>query len=810
MTTNARLLLNELDGLRALARSLVHGDADDLLQDAAVTALAHPPADVDRPVRGWLATVLRNRWRMDRRAARRRQVRELAAMAAPGADERTGTRDAAGEAIDRARALEKLATALVALDEPFRSTVIRRYLDGEAPIEIARALRVPAGTVRWRLKTGLARLRAALDESIPPWQRAFAPFVSLSGAAMKTKTTVSIVAIVILLLLGAGVVWRTLAGDPTTAPHAPPPHDHRPALAVTPAPNSAAALAADTAPVRDPLPGQGRARVERMEAPGGTVSGRVINWSTGDGVPGAELTFTSDGDASTVRTGGDGSFELAPPAPGSFTLSAIAAPGFLPYAPELLHSTIHLQLAAGQAVRGITVFLFPAVDYRGLVVDARGTPVAGARVRLLGTPKGEQMIDRLQTEWTTDRAGQFVFHAADRSVLEAARGDQHGWARLDDSSTITRQLKIQLGDQPAQDATITGRAIDATGAPISDVLVRGEPAERERDVPRTVAFATTGPDGGFVLTGLDRIAYDLAAETPDHAPAALPHVQAGARDVLLTFDHGASITGAVVSTSGDPVPAYTLLLFKREGAGRSLIAARSVVEPRGRFSVRVLPGEYELTAAANGLAPSPPTLVSAGASDVILTVSAGGTLRGVVVDAAGSAIGYARVMREGRSGGASAQPANAGTVTRGDGSFELTGIPPGRFSITVTASGYHPRIESGLNAADGDALGPIQLALNKLAEGEAPKFELVGIGISFSVDGDALRVERVIPSGGAEAAGIVTGDRVMSIDGVSAAQLGIDGAAIKIRGVIGTTVSLTLRRGDQDLQLIVQRRKIQV
>jgi DNA-directed RNA polymerase specialized sigma24 family protein len=37
-------VLQELDGLRALACSLVRGDADDLLQDTAVTLLEQPPA----------------------------------------------------------------------------------------------------------------------------------------------------------------------------------------------------------------------------------------------------------------------------------------------------------------------------------------------------------------------------------------------------------------------------------------------------------------------------------------------------------------------------------------------------------------------------------------------------------------------------------------------------------------------------------------------------------------------------------------------------------------------------------------------
>jgi DNA-directed RNA polymerase specialized sigma24 family protein len=56
--------VEELAGLRGLARALAHGDADDLLQDAAVAALEHPPA-TDRSVKPWLATVILNRWRPD-------------------------------------------------------------------------------------------------------------------------------------------------------------------------------------------------------------------------------------------------------------------------------------------------------------------------------------------------------------------------------------------------------------------------------------------------------------------------------------------------------------------------------------------------------------------------------------------------------------------------------------------------------------------------------------------------------------------------------------------------------------------------
>jgi predicted metalloprotease with PDZ domain len=171
-------------------------------------------------------------------------------------------------------------------------------------------------------------------------------------------------------------------------------------------------------------------------------------------------------------------------------------------------------------------------------------------------------------------------------------------------------------------------------------------------------------------------------------------------------------------------------------------------------------------------------------------------------------IGHARIVREANSGGASIQPANAGTVTRPDGTFELTGIPPGALSVSITAAGFNARIESGMTASDGATLGPLAIGLTRLVEGQQPSTELVGIGIVFTADGDALRVTRIIAGGGAEAAGIVIGDQVTAIDGLAVAPLGVDGAVSKIRGIEGTTITVTVRRGDQRVPLIVTRCKI--
>jgi RNA polymerase sigma factor (sigma-70 family) len=804
--------MRELAGLHALARSLVHGDADadDLLQETAIAAMEHPP-DQDRPVRPWLATVLRNRWRMDRRGRARRQAREHEL----GLDLAEAARDDAHDAqdtIDRARTLERLASALVALDEPFRDVVIRRYLDGQSAADIARALQIPAGTVRWRLKTGLDRLRAELDRSTPRWQRALVPLAAVKGAVLvKTKTTI-ISLVLLLLLVGAGIVAVVVkksggtAGN-TTAAAARGSAAKTPGIRVT---DVTGASGSDGSAARpDPLPGQGRVAVEAVPGDGGVLGGRVINWSTGEGVGGAELTFTSSLGATTVRAGKDGAFELAPPKPGTMSLATIVAPGFLPYAPELEHSPVHVTLGAKQAVRGLTLFLFPALDYFGTVVDGKGAPVAGAKLKLAEPPAGEQTLEKIVTEWTTDRQGKFTFHAPDFSVFEATLGGKRGWAIVDGNVATTHKMTVVIGDAPARDAVIRGKVVDASGSPLADVLVSAMPEDppgKPPATPHSNAFATTGPDGTFALDGLDRTPYQLLAELDEFAPARKEHITGGTQGVTITLDAGEALGGVVVDPDGKPVPAYTLLVTKRRGLVREIETTRSIVDPKGKFSERVAKGDYEVLISATGWAPSAPTPMAAGKTDARIELGAGGTLRGTVVDVDTNApVEYARVQREGASGGASAQPANAGTVTRMDGTFELTGIPPGPFTISIGAGEYNPRLEGGLVAVEGGTVGPIRIPLKKLAEGEEPKIEVVGIGVKLTADGEMLRVDMVAPESGAAKAGIVAGDHIVAVDGVPVTTLGLDGAVSRIRGAAHTTLSVTLKRGEQLVPLVVER-----
>jgi hypothetical protein len=613
---------------------------------------------------------------------------------------------------------------------------------------------------------------------------------------VKTKTSVGLV-VLALLLVGSIAAWWFGRGD-----RVPPP-----AVATKSAPQA-------KAPAQAAKPSRARASVEASDTgsgvetgvDSGVIDGRVLHGLTHEGVPDAELTFLGEGGVSTFRTSSDGTFQLTPAGTGTFVLATITAPGFLPYAPELGHSSVRVTLARGQAVHGITLLLYPAVDHQGLVIDARGAPIAGAHVRLLGSPAGEQVLEGPAAEWRTGRDGRFTFQAADDSVLEASSGNTRGWAHVDRDVAIGKQLTIQLEHAAPRDATITGVVRNTSGAPIAGALVRASPSIYAATVP--TVFATSGPDGAFTLAGLDRAAYDLSAEAEDHVRGVRANIRGGSRNVELTLDAGLPLAGQVVDRSGAPVPVFTLLVRRRARAARPLVATRSLIDPQGRFSVRVPPGDYDLLASAPGSARGTPAKAAAGMTDVRIVLGRGATLRGKVISSDDHApIGNAFIACETQGGGASALPADAGTVTRPDGTFELTGISAGPLAIRIRAVGYHAKIEAG-TASDGAALGPITIELTRIGGDEASATELVGIGIGLFPDGDALRVIRVVPGSGAFDAGIGFDDRVIAVDGVPVAPLGLEGTIARIRGIAGTTVTLTLWRDGQDIQLIVERRML--
>ena len=136
--------------------------AQDLLQATFVAAMAHGGSwDRDRPLWPWLAAILHNEARMAARRGRRRREVDLDAAAGAAAPANDPARLVASD-----EALALVLAAIDALPLPYRQVLRLRLVHGLRPVDIARSLEVPVGTVRAQLHRGLEQLRGALPAGV--------------------------------------------------------------------------------------------------------------------------------------------------------------------------------------------------------------------------------------------------------------------------------------------------------------------------------------------------------------------------------------------------------------------------------------------------------------------------------------------------------------------------------------------------------------------------------------------------------------------------------------------------------------------
>lgn len=268
--TSLESLLAHEGWARSLARALVRDghQADDLVQRAFEAALDRPPA-AGTPPRRWLASVMRNLARFDRRSGRHRGDRE-----------RSYARPEGTESADHSlRVLESralLQDALLALPEPYRSAITERYLEERPPREIAQRRGVALKTVKSQLHRGLEMLRKELDErndgDRSGWVMALVPLLRPEPTTQVLTWKTALVAAT--LILPIVLLWSLRTPD-----HAEPGVAASGAFVTTDVERTdvdGAALAA-------------RVAMDGADALAGSIEVRVVRATTREPVAGAEI-----------------------------------------------------------------------------------------------------------------------------------------------------------------------------------------------------------------------------------------------------------------------------------------------------------------------------------------------------------------------------------------------------------------------------------------------------------------------------------------------------------------------------------------
>jgi len=549
-------LLGEAEWLTRLARSLTGSaaDADDVVQDTFATALRSPP-DPDRPVRPWLRRVATNIVRMRHRGRVRRDAREgvITQITEPV---RTPE-----QLLERARVERTLTDLVLALEEPYRTTVLLRYREGLTAEVIAKQEGVPASTVRWRLKTGIDRLRTRLDEreSSNTWRAAFAPFLAMRRthspwwrlvmAKATTKTSVAVIVLLLLVIGGGALVWKARRGSA---------HDNAASGAAAAAQPIAVMQGSAADPAMFAQAGIGRrtlaGRVTYQNKPFAGATVRVVH----------ALTLTTVGEATS---GQDGTFSFANLTADTFSVTAVAT--------DKTALPVRVDLRAPKSVP-VEIALVGCSHVRGIVSDSSGGPIAHARVA------------REDTAWPfaeTDALGHYDLctHFGQTTLLFTASGYQGATAVVTVNGQIQRDMVL------LPEAVVAGTVIGVDGKPAADAWITIDPRNKF-EIRDAVVHGRSAADGTFRLNGVSPGRVEVSAVAPGARSRAIGLVLGAGETregVIVRLDRAVRLSGHV--TEGDkPVAGASIGLR----VGSLPEPGLAVSQADGSFSIeRAPPGE---------------------------------------------------------------------------------------------------------------------------------------------------------------------------------------------------------------------------
>lgn len=703
------LLLAHDGFVRRLARELLavggpaaRAQSDDVAQQAMVAALTRGPSD-PATLRGWLATVVRRLAARSRIGDARRLARERA-VARPEAIDAAGraggaTSSSGGTLVDyleRERLRRRVVDAAFALADPYRATLLLRFLDELPPREVARRMGVPVETVRTRVRRALEQLRIALgdeyggDDSTRGAALLDLAALAGTGASVMTAKWASVGAVV---LLAGALAWRSLAArlePPTpheeTALHPAEPAPQVPieeasavrvAAVAAPAPANSADEAERSAPLREST---GSVRVRVVDEAGTPLSAIRVFVTPSFG----ELPFGNELVARTDAVG-EAVFREVP-------VGAVHA--------MALRSGRRGEVLAGEELAlSVKVDLARRATFtvEGRVVDDLGAPVAGASIwsNLPDHPFRGEVVAISASD------GSFRFEGAEIGQCAAVSARKQGFVDSmanslvpDLAERIDRGIVLRLESGGGE---CRGVVRDALERPVAGALVVAGSDLRmllpidvreHRRVSRIARATTSDGEGRFAIDGLPLGALPLLVRKAGYAVASQAvtiEVGRGA-ERAITLVEGATLEGFVLGLDGEPVGGARV----EHGSPRQLRSSTTMADATGRYRLDGLPAgrlAVRALAAERGSEASPVRAIAevelrAGErADLDLEFEEGAAISGRLLDANGAPLQRVSVTLRGRCRDPVDPNVFATTRTGGDGGFTIDHLLEGRYEL---------------------------------------------------------------------------------------------------------------------------------
>lgn len=412
-----------------------------------------------------------------------------------------------------------------------------------------------------------------------------------------------------------------------------------------------------------------------------------------------------------ARSGADGRFTLVDLPAGPPVHLFVRASGYLP---------ILVRGLVPPSLEPVTVRLEEGESLAGRVLDAAGSPVAGAQVSLAWRPTigGKPQGPAIYRQATSGADGRFVLRGSPRGEV---------WVGVRARGFVPRAPSPYLAPPPdgreievhlERGATLAGRISTAAGGPVAGARVAlGNTA------------GTSDAEGIYRVEGIEPGPTEIDLYHPHYRRLRRPVVvEPGANTLDLEVADGRRVAGRAVDEDGEPVAAARVSLEPRER--HAVRAPQALTAADGTFELTpVADGDYGLEASAEGSAPVRRELSVRGEDieEVELVFARGGAIAGRLLGLSAEQLARVAVRAE----SAELDRDRAGRVEAG-GRFLVTDLTPGVWEIAATL----PEEQRQVTAR-------VLVAARRTAERDLEFKRRLTLSGEVSFDGDPLPEARV-------------------------------------------------------------------
>ena len=644
-----RELLSDTSWLRRLARSMMRDPelAEDVVQETLALAMNRREA-VGRP---WLSSALRN---TALTLLRRESIRHRRESTATPRDSEPDTAELVAQA-----ELQQLAVqALLDLEEPYRTTLLMRFMRGLSPRSTARRMGVPLETVRTRQRRGLALLRIKLDEGSGRGSSAVmacllhewpGPSTLYLWGFLLMKTKIGVAAgAALLLCLAIGLAVGTGAPDPDPVQ----------------AEASLSDLQAEPNAVRDLDPAQPRTPLEEpagaaadssSAAEVGSLLVRIVQEETREPVARVGIRLTRHPFRTASLFGAERLPQLLVTDASGEALFTDLPPGGYDTRLDGRSGYADFEIAPGKR-HELLLEIPPGLRVTGRVLDPQGMPVPGAEVLICTVGMSPQWT---QVLCQADDRGEFLLEEVGAMSCIGARTDLHGPSDLVFLSQVPGkergevQLEIRL---PGRAVSLAGSILDAAGNGVPHAWVqigeayispdweegstqeardRGEASVVQKPSAQNLS---SDPRGEFVANGLragsTKVRVTARGQGMWHGDIDL--VAGEENRITIQLEPESILEGHVFDADGQPVPGISV--------AQTLPRNSSVIrttDDDGHFELPGLPSgrrEFRVSHSLKGRASAVVVLLPGQRSFLDLHLVPDRMIRGQLVDQRGDAL----------------------------------------------------------------------------------------------------------------------------------------------------------------------------